>query len=699
MDLERLFRPKTVAVFGGREAAEVVQQCTRLGFPGEIWPVHPRHNEVAGRRCYRDISELPGAPDVSFIGVNRRQTIEIVAELRKIDAGGAVCYASGFSESEDGKQLQAELVQAAGNMPILGPNCYGLINYLDGALLWPDQHGGQRVKRGVALFTQSSNILLNLTMQTRGLPIAYVLALGNQAQTDVAHAIEAVVADDRVTAVGLHVEGFSDVQTLERVSRLARDRRLPMVAIKAGSSVRGAGLALSHTASLAGSDRIADALLERLGIARVRSLDSLIETLKLLHVHGPLSGSRIGSMSCSGGEAMLMADAAEGRDVSFPEFSPDQYQRVRETLTELVTVSNPLDYHTFNWNDEEKLYKTYRAMLSCGFDLSLLVLDFPRQDYCQWDTWHPAMNAIERAAQDTGQHTAILASLPENLPEDTASDFINCGIAPLCGIEQALDAVEAAAKIGNLWRQAPPLRLPGVTTEIRQESFIVDEWEGKAWLSELGLVVPRGRLVRSIEESVEAAGEIGFPVCVKACDVSLRHKSDQLAVTLNVSNQQQLRNSAERLLAHYDRLIVEEMITDALVELIIGFEHDPQVGPCMMLGTGGILVELLQDVQIVLLPARRSEFESALEKLGTMPMLKGYRGTSQGDTVALLDCLETLSSHILSATGSVSELDINPMLVRPLGKGVVAADVLLSQFHKPLSSRRDSVKFGSDRLQ
>ncbi|MCS5575318.1 MAG: acetate--CoA ligase family protein, partial [Pseudomonadales bacterium] len=436
---------------------------------------------------------------------------------------------------------------------------------------------------------------------------------------------------------------------------------------------------------------IADALLDRLGIARVRSLDSLIETLKLLHVHGPLSGSRIGSMSCSGGEAMLMADAAEGRDVNFPELSPDQYQRIKETLTELVTISNPLDYHTFNWNDEEKLYQTYRAMLSCGFDLSVLVLDFPRQDNCQWDTWHPAISAIERAAQDTGQNTAILASLPENLPEDTARDFINRGIAPLCGIQQAMDAVEAAAKIGYLWRQASPLMLPGVTTEIKQGSFIVDEWEGKAWLSGLGLVVPRGRLVRSIEESVEAVGDIGFPVCVKACDVSLRHKSDQLAVALNISDEQQLRKSAERLLAHYDRLIVEEMITDALVELIIGVEHDPQVGPCMMLGTGGVLVELLQDVQIVLLPARRSEFETALEKLKVMPLLKGYRGTSRGDTVALLDSLETLSSHILSATGSVSELDINPMLVRPLGKGVVAADVLLSQVHKPLSDRRGSV--------
>ncbi|HIB07173.1 MAG TPA: CoA-binding protein [Gammaproteobacteria bacterium] len=576
-------------------------------------------------------------------------------------------------------------------MPILGPNCYGLINYLDGALLWPDQHGGQRVKRGVALFTQSSNILLNLTMQTRGLPIAYVLALGNQAQTDVAHAIEAVVADDRVTAVGLHIEGFRDVQTLERASRLARDRHLPMVAIKAGSSARGAGLALSHTASLAGTDRVADALLDRLGIARVRSLDSLIETLKLLHVHGPLSGSRICSMSCSGGEAMLMADAAESRDVSFPELSPDQHQQVRETLTDLVTVSNPLDYHTFNWNDEEKLYQTYRTMLSCGFDLSVLVLDFPRRDNCQWDTWHPAVSAIERAAQDTGQQTAILASLPENLPEDTARDFIDRGIAPLCGIEQAMDAVEAAARIGHLWRQASPLMLPGVTTKIRQGSFIVDEWEGKAWLSELGLVVPRGRLVRSVDESVEAAGEIGFPVCVKACDASLRHKSDQAAVTLNVLDEQQLRKSAERLLTYYDRLIVEEMITDALAELIIGVEHDPQVGPCMMLGTGGVLVELLQDVQIVLLPARRSEFESALEKLRVMPLLKGYRGTSRGDTVALLDCLETLSSHILSATDPVSGLDINPLLVRPSGKGVVAADVLLNQVHKPLSGGRDSV--------
>ena len=577
------------------------------------------------------------------------------------------------------------------NMPILGPNCYGLINYLDGALLWPDQHGGQRVKRGVALFTQSSNILLNLTMQTRGLPIAYVLALGNQAQTDVAHAIEAVVADDRVTAVGLHIEGFRDVQTLERASRLARDRHLPMVAIKAGSSARGAGLALSHTASLAGTDRVADALLDRLGIARVRSLDSLIETLKLLHVHGPLSGSRICSMSCSGGEAMLMADAAESRDVSFPELSPDQHQQVRETLTDLVTVSNPLDYHTFNWNDEEKLYQTYRTMLSCGFDLSVLVLDFPRRDNCQWDTWHPAVSAIERAAQDTGQQTAILASLPENLPEDTARDFIDRGIAPLCGIEQAMDAVEAAARIGHLWRQASPLMLPGVTTKIRQGSFIVDEWEGKAWLSELGLVVPRGRLVRSVDESVEAAGEIGFPVCVKACDASLRHKSDQAAVTLNVLDEQQLRKSAERLLTYYDRLIVEEMITDALAELIIGVEHDPQVGPCMMLGTGGVLVELLQDVQIVLLPARRSEFESALEKLRVMPLLKGYRGTSRGDTVALLDCLETLSSHILSATDPVSGLDINPLLVRPSGKGVVAADVLLNQVHKPLSGGRDSI--------
>ncbi|OWK23351.1 hypothetical protein AJ87_36735 [Rhizobium yanglingense] len=199
--LDRLLRPQTIAVFGGREAHRVIEQCDRMGFGGDVWPVHPKLEEVHGRRCYRSILELPAAPDAAFVGVNRMLTLDIVRDLAARGAGGAVCYASGFSEAAgelaDGADLQRRLLDAAGDMPILGPNCYGLINGLDGALLWPDQQGMQRVDRGVAILTQSSNIALNLTMQTRGLPIAYLVTVGNQAQTslsDVAYALLGTLA-------------------------------------------------------------------------------------------------------------------------------------------------------------------------------------------------------------------------------------------------------------------------------------------------------------------------------------------------------------------------------------------------------------------------------------------------------------------------------------------------------------------------
>ncbi len=207
--LDRLIRPRTIAVFGGREARRVVEQCDRMGSAGEIWPVHPKLDEILGRRCYRSVAELPAAPDAAFVGVNRTLTVDVVRALAERGAGGAVCYASGFSEAvaelSDGTELQHDLVEAAAGMPIIGPNCYGMINGLDGALLWPDQHGMVRVESGVAILTQSSNIAINLTMQRRGLPISYLMTAGNEAQIGLSDLACAVLEDPRVTASGLHI--------------------------------------------------------------------------------------------------------------------------------------------------------------------------------------------------------------------------------------------------------------------------------------------------------------------------------------------------------------------------------------------------------------------------------------------------------------------------------------------------------------
>ncbi len=234
-----------------------------------------------------------GVPiDAAFIGVNREATIGVVAELAERGCGGAVCFASGFLESaaelSDGADLQNQLIAASGDMPIIGPNCYGVINYFDQFCLWPDQHGGRPVDRGVAIITQSSNIMINITMQNRGLPIAYALTVGNQAKIDLARLGAMVLADPRVSALGLHIEGINDIRALEDLARLARELGKGIVAIKVGTSDQARSATISHTASLAGDDAGADALLSRLGIGRVDTIAAMIETLKILHVVGPL---------------------------------------------------------------------------------------------------------------------------------------------------------------------------------------------------------------------------------------------------------------------------------------------------------------------------------------------------------------------------------------------------------------------------
>ncbi|MFT7523527.1 MAG: acyl-CoA synthetase (NDP forming), partial [Candidatus Paceibacteria bacterium] len=271
--LSRLLRPRSITIVGGGAwCRSVIEQCLKMGFSGNIWPVHPKTSQILGLRAYKSVSELPTSPDATFVGVNRNATISIVRELATMKAGGAVCFASGFQEAakedHEAADLQDQLLAAAGEMPILGPNCYGFINYLDGALLWPDQHGGKRVKSGVAIITQSSNMAINLTMQTRALPVAYVVTAGNQAQTGMADIGLELLRDPRVTALGLHIEGFGDLRAFERLAEQAEILGKPIIALKVGKSQQAREATISHTASLAGGDAGAQALLDRLGVAR-----------------------------------------------------------------------------------------------------------------------------------------------------------------------------------------------------------------------------------------------------------------------------------------------------------------------------------------------------------------------------------------------------------------------------------------------
>ncbi len=356
--LDRLLRPGSIAVLGAGWARNVIEQCERMGFPGPVWPVHPDRAEIGGVRAYPSFGDLPGVPDATFIGVNRFATVDVVAELARLGAGGAVCFASGWAETGEA-DLSARLVAAAGDMPILGPNCYGLINYLDGALLWPDQHGGARVERGVALVSQSSNIVINLGMQQRGLPVAYVACLGNAAAVGLAELAGALLADPRVSALGLYIEGIDDAAGFADLAETARAMGKGIAAIKSGKTELSRVAAVSHTASLAGGGAASSAFLRQVGVAEVDTPAELIETLKVFHVHGPQIGRRICSLSCSGGEAGLVADLAAPFGIELPPVPEPTRARLTETLGPLVTISNPLDYQTFIWGDAAKTTEVF----------------------------------------------------------------------------------------------------------------------------------------------------------------------------------------------------------------------------------------------------------------------------------------------------------------------------------------------------
>jgi acyl-CoA synthetase (NDP forming) len=668
-DLSRLLRPKSIAVVGGGAwCRSVIAQCQKMGFTGTIWPVHPNATEIAGLACVPNIAALPDAPDATFIGVNRHATIEVIQSLNQRNAGGAVCFASGFLEAQNedatAANLQMDLITAAGDMPILGPNCYGFINYLDGALLWPDQHGGLRTDKGVALITQSSNIAINLTMQQRALPIAYVVTAGNQAQTGLAEIGQALLHDPRVTALGLHIEGIGDIRAFEHLATTARTLGKRIIALKVGKSQQARAATVSHTASLAGDDAGASALLARLGIARTHDIPSLIETLKLLHTTGPLPSSRIATMSCSGGEASLAADTAHDLPLIFPPLNARQTADLRAALGPMVALANPLDYHTYIWGDVPAMTRTFAAMVDPALAMTLLIVDFPRPDRCDPADWDCTLDALIAAKIQTGGNIGLVATLPEALPEAISARLIAAGVTPFNGLREALTACALASQ--PLPSPAAPLCLPTPVTE----SDLIDEATAKSRLAAYGLSVPAG-------QTCDSVGLEHLPLDPAKTYVlkslGLAHKSEYGAVALNLTSRTQIASAAARMPG--TTFLLEEMIPDAIAELLIGVVNDPAHGFLMTLGSGGTLTEILQDSASFLLPASDHDISAALASLRISKLLNGYRGKPAANMPAIMQAIRAVEAYVLAHAGGLVEVEINPLLCT--STEAIAADALL----------------------
>jgi acyl-CoA synthetase (NDP forming) len=665
LDLGRLLAPRNVAVIGGRSAVAVVRQLRRLGYAGTIWPVSASRAEIVGIAAFPALDALPATPDAAFVGVNAVATVRVVGELAAMGCGGAICFASGFAEAGN-TALQAELVAAAGAMPLLGPNCHGLVNALDRTALFPDEQGLAPVARGVAILSQSGNIGLNLTMQRRSLPIGLLVTLGNQAVLDAGRLVDAIVEDGRITAVGLHLEGAPDIGALARAALKARERRVPIVALKAGRSRRAGAAAFSHTGALVGDDRLWDALLGRLGIARVDTPAELLEALKLLHCGGPLSGRRLGSLSCSGGEAAMVADLALPVGLELPPLPEATAHALRAVLGEAVPVANPLDYHTWIWGNGEALEHCCMVMLGAGFDLTALVLDWPTHPSASPASWDVALDALVAAQASTGARAAVVATLPEGLPEDRRERLMAAGIAPMQGIGEAVRAMAAAALIGEAWRGPMPGELLAAA-DPGAEPAALDETTSKRLLAAAGIPVPEGQET-SPTEAAGVADRLGFPVALKATGPV--HKSDSGGVHLGLRTLDEVAGVAPRL---GGRVRVERMIEGAVAEVLLTVARRPPFGWALTIGAGGVLAELLDDTATLLLPVTETELRATMSRLRLARLLDGWRGRPAGDVDALIGAALALAAFTQREPRLV-ELEINPLLVMPVGRGVCAVD-------------------------
>ena len=686
-DLSRLLRPRSVAFIGGKAAEEAVRQSAAFGFAEAIWPVNPQRDSMAGIACFPDLASLPAAPDAVFLAAPAAPSIALVGELAAAGAGGAICYASGFAELDAaGRALQMQLLGAAKGMPLIGPNCYGMINAFDRVAMWPDQHGCWPIPegRGVAIVSQSGNLALNLTMQTRGLPIGYVISVGNCTDVIPADLIEALIADPRVSAIGLHLEGLGSVARFSEACLAARAARIPLVVLKTGASAKGAELTLSHTSSLAGADVLCDVLFDRYGVARTHDPASFLETLKLLHVAGPLSGRRITSASCSGGEASLTADLAERAGLETPHFPAATQAELEAVLGPKVQVANPLDYHTYIWGDLEASRCCFAGMIEAGFEASILILDFPRGDRCEAQDWEVTLAAFIAAhgalSPPSGTVRMVVSALPEGMPEGVAAKLLDKGILAVAGLAEALNAIAAAAKVGETWALPPAPALPEPEALSDGKPATWDEAKSKAALHAFAVPVPQSQMLSLAEIEALCGDEaanlpIKFPLVLKAVGANLAHKTELGGVTLGIASRAQLLAEAQRIAPLGDALLIEQMIGGAVAELIVGVTRDPQFGLFLTLGAGGIFVELLRQAEQVLLPATRAEIAAALARLPFYPMLAGYRGRPGCDLPALLDAIEGVAEFALAHAERLEELDVNPLLALP--HGAMAVDALI----------------------
>jgi acyl-CoA synthetase (NDP forming) len=687
-NLARMLRPATIAFIGGSQVSGPIRATRAAGYKGEIWVVNPTKDELEGIPCFTSISDLPHPPDAAVLGLSPTRSVEAVRQLAAIGAGGAVVMSAGFKElGGEGEKLQAELVSASGDMAVLGPNCMGILNQFDSAAVWGEENHMSPVEGdGCAIISQSGAFLFGITNVEQAFPLGYAISTGNQAVTDMADCVEAVLQDERVKAIGLYLEGMDDGRALGRACWKALKRGVPVVALKGGDSPAAETVAISHTASMMVERDLWDAFRERYGIAEVSTPKALVETLKLLTVGGIPAGNRISVVSFSGGLNGLAAKFAGDLGLELPQPAPDNAARLRTLMPETVPVSNPLDLNLpfkskvgISMENGDCVGEGIVMLSEDVSDQVVFFVDVPRPDEKGLDAaWLPILKALPQVKNSLGKPCSVAGILPEGLNLSLRQELLSGGVAPLSGFGEVMEALKVASALAEYRSKIAAEDWPADLLKLGNQgkAELLNEAQSKDLLRSFGLNTPDYG-VATLAEAPDVADRLGYPVAVKVLSNRIAHKVRVNGVHLNLQNSHDVAKAVEKMVIDVpaaegghpvNKVLVEKMIADPVREFIIGVKRHEALGLALMIGLGGSNVEEEKTYSSLLLPICKKELDDTLRKFGLSQDSRAAQALARASH-AVADFAEQYHNRLAT-------LDVNPILLTRDGE-CFAADALI----------------------
>lgn len=692
MAVRRLLRPKSVAIVGasatpGSLGAAVQANLRRLEYSGEVHLINPNRSVIDGRPCLKSIEELPGGVDVAVLAIPRPGVVPAIKALAGRSVGAAVIFSAGFAEGDDsGRAEQLELAHLANehDMLIEGPNCLGFVNNVDGvALTFVESAPAPLAGRtGIGIVSQSGAMacVLGTMLGARDLGISYSISTGNEAASGAEDFLEYLLADPNTRAIGMIVEQFRRPQRFLSLAKQARALGKDIILLHPGRSSAARQSAATHTGALAGDYPLMCAKVAGEGVIQVGSLEQLGDVLEIVTRSPCRPQCGAAMMTESGAFKAIALDLSEEIGLSLPHLDDLNAPALRAAIPPFVPVSNPLDLTAQGLVDPDIFRRTLLAL--CDDErIGVIILAIIQTDVATCERKFPAILDALSSLRDS--KLIVFAGLDEGAP--VPPQYVEAlrarGVSYFPSPERAIRAV------ARLSRAAVPAAIsvqPMESSNLHLPSGIIPEYRAKEILGPLGFPFPTGRFVRTLEEALQAVQNLGYPVALKAQSAQLSHKSDAGGVLLGLRDRAALEEGWRRLHANVERArpgmqldgVLMETMGKPGCELIIGGRNDPDWGPVVLAGFGGIQAELLHDVQLVLPEEDELQIISKLNRLRAGALLSGYRGSPALDAPALATVIRRLGA-LLSAHRSIKEIDLNPVIAYPLGQGVIALDALL----------------------